>query len=97
MAVRKLQIGEHLRVVNFEERVHGFELNDDQSTNEEIQAIGVIDDQILIGDGTQFLFFEWDAAKTEFVGQGPLISGLQQAGAEFAVNFDTRADDLFGE
>ena len=44
-----------------------------------------------------FLFFKRNAAQTEFVRQGALVSGLQQAGAEFAVNLDASADDLLGK
>ena len=73
VAAGEFQIGEHLRVVNFEERIDGFQFNNDEPGDEEVEAVDVIDDQIFIGNGAEFLLFEDDAAKTEFVGQGALI------------------------
>jgi hypothetical protein len=92
-AVGEFEIGEDLGVVDFREGVHGFDFDDDVLPNEEVGAVGVFDDDVLVADGAVFLLLKRDAAEGEFVREGALVSGFEKTGAKLLVNLDGGADD----
>ena len=59
MTAGKLQVGQHLGIMDIEEFIHCFQFHHDKSIDEKIQPIGIIDDEILVGYRTKFLLFKW--------------------------------------
>ena len=58
MAPGESQIGEHLSLVNFEQGVYGLEFHDDQTTDQEVEPVSIINEQVLIAYRTQLLLLE---------------------------------------
>ncbi len=79
MAVRQLEVSKKLSLVERRHFFHGLDLDDDQPTNEQIDAVGVIQLQPLINDRDADLFYGGNLSKPQFVQKTRFVDGLQQS------------------
>lgn len=83
--------------MNVEECVHGLQLNDHLSTNQKVQAIGVLDEEILIGHRTELLLLKLKPAKRQLMSKRSLVGGLEKPRPKFAMNLHGGTKDPVGQ
>ena len=57
-ATNELKISQDLGVVHIEQGIHSFEFDHDKTSNDKIQPIGVVDQQVLILNRAKLLLLE---------------------------------------
>lgn len=65
--------------MHIQQGVHGLQLDYNHATHEKIQAIGIIDDEVLVFYRTKLLLLEGNISQPQFVSQSPLVCGFKQA------------------
>jgi hypothetical protein len=80
----QLEVGKQLRLVNGLQLSYGFELNDDQVFNEQINAVTAVDPYAPINNGEGLLAVDADAAFGQLEDHARLVRGLQQAWTKFS-------------
>jgi hypothetical protein len=92
----ELQVGQNLSLVHGKETLYSLDLDQQEVSEHDIEAVAAIQADALVDNRKGALAFELKAAQGQLVGQALFIRRFEQAGAEMAVHFDTRADDLLG-
>ena len=79
------------------ERIDCLQFHHQTIVNEQVQTIGVLNDEAFVGDGTDLLRREPNPTERQFMLQCPLVGGLKESGAKFPMHLDSRANDSFGQ
>ena len=73
--------------MDFVEFRDSFDFDEDFVIDDEVGAV-FSRNNLFVGNLKSDLFMEWYAAEFEFVGQGGLVDGFEEAGAKNAVDFN---------
>jgi len=83
-----------LRLVDWQNLLDAFELQQQATFRQHIKPQGLIEDQALVFDPDQALIDGADAAQLQFPQKTPLIDALDQTGPLKTVNLNGRANNL---
>ena len=92
----KLQIGEHLSVVDRVQSGDGFHLYDDDLFHKEIQPIPTVEFDTLIEHWNWLLPFKLAAAGPHFEGWPGFICRFEEARSQFLMDRNSAADNKLG-
>jgi hypothetical protein len=90
----EFQISEELSLVDRENVFDGFQLDDQISLNQEVDAVAAFDTEALVVHGKELLPFERKATQRELVCEALFIGRFEEPGSNDAMNFDARCNDL---
>ena len=89
----QFHVRQHLCGMDRVEAFDGFDLDDDARFHDQVDPVAAVEANVLVNHGNLPLAFEPDPSPPQFVGGTRLVRGLEQAGSEFAMHLDRRADD----
>ncbi len=95
MKISRLQITPTDGEMDVFERTDGFQFDDDPVFNEKIETV-FADLMILVEKRNRFLTNELNPTQSNLDSERLLINGFEETWPEFAVNPDSRCDDVLG-
>ena len=90
------QVGHDLRLVNVEETLDRFQLDEDVALDDEIEPVSAVDADPLVFDEERKLSFEMKAAQGELGAEARFVGRLEEARPEVPMNLDASPYDSFG-
>jgi hypothetical protein len=90
------KIAKNLRIMDRQEALDRFYLDDDPVANQKTQAVAAIEPHLFVDYRKRHLPTICDARFAKLEGQTLLISRLEKAGTEMTVNLDCKPNQSFG-
>jgi hypothetical protein len=97
--VCELEVGDETAFVEEGDLVggKGEDVDEEGAFDDKVEGVGRVDEAAFVGETERKIALEDEFAELEFAGETVAVGGIDEAGAELAVDLHTRSDDDVGE